>query len=620
MSQNSGDDVAGKSAPLTSQAANSAVAMPVPAAVIDLCDDDAEEAVATQVSPSRRLRPVAEQYPINLLSDSDDEPDGLVRRVLWERPPRPTPKRPRRAAGAMGVGLQSEHDAEVGAGASKRRRREPLRTLERGGRGDNVEMVTDVPATDARIDGDGGECIDLLGDDDWQGCPSPELSPPDSPPDSPLLIIPEPRPVVARRPPRPKAVTDECAPVFFSQASLDANLSLSGLGQTQQPPSSSVVDVTSEADPPVSSQGVGVMKTSHTVAFDYVIREVLERQAHILRPRDVELAKRFRAELSLPARSLFVRIYRRKQPQWYRLSALLSSYDNDFDVDTAMAELVAKRFVTSSEELAKAANVTNVTLACEMMQTLSLAELKAVADTLEISMAKSLKRLPRRRLEPALQAILSDTKTKEKSDKGCTGNLTQTTLTGLSPVQRLAREILKTVGHSIKIPTYILTSLRRMHFLFFLDAGHDSPNIILAECGKASFPAYECKTSRTVFLSSYAYEDYERACQLESQLDYALSAKNYLRAEELGSIAELEVREFFGSCTDRTVVAAVREVLQTASQSQRPCGLSSVGLQPISSNRSAARRVNDRKDAETQLRHPFLRRYSTSTCESAKCK
>ncbi|KAI0564802.1 Fanconi-associated nuclease 1-like protein [Gracilaria domingensis] len=332
-------------------------------------------------------------------------------------------------------------------------------------------------------------------------------------------------------------------------------------------------------------------------AFDYVVREVLARNKHILNGIECKIVTLIKSGISFDAKALFVRIYRRTQPQWYRVKGLEESYDQELNVTAAVEELCRANIVISSEYASQGSELAARVLARDLLPTLNLDEVKKLCDCLVDS--RKLKRLPKNKLIPNLRRMLLSS----LSGKKATGKALQMTLTGLTPSQLLSRAVLKKAGHSIRIPDHVLTSLEKVHFLFFLEEGHDSPNIILADTGKAKFPDYQCHPASTIFPSRNAFDDYRKALSLEQELDKCLTTKAYFEAVNLGSIAELEVREFF----ERPRMGYENAPLGKDEKDQTCCAsLAGCG----GSKKSFYRKEKDRINALNQLHHPFFRRYT----------
>lgn len=333
--------------------------------------------------------------------------------------------------------------------------------------------------------------------------------------------------------------------------------------------------------------------------FEYVLVQVLARYSHILRSNDFQVASLLRNNLSRDAYCLFVRIYRRKQPHWYRVSKLDTSYGNYIDVENAVVELGKEGLLISSTHAAQSGKALRMLLARELLEGLRSWEIKFLMEA--VSNSEALKKLSFRHQIPALRKILSE-RSLERSENS---KYRQSTLTGCSQSDLLARAVLKQAGHAVKIPESVLVSLRRIHFLFFLENGHDSPNVILVDTGKAKFPEYQCEPKKGVFKSCYAYESYEAALRLEQQLEQALGAKDYERAADVGGIAELEVREFF-TYTANSLPPDAKAHRRRAEENS----ISFTCNAQADSVRSSAPNIINIAEAAEQLRHPFFRRYT----------
>lgn len=355
---------------------------------------------------------------------------------------------------------------------------------------------------------------------------------------------------------------------------------------------------------PVENALEGRGKRYYTKAFDYVLTEVLSRYRHILQGSDISTANMLQKNVSDNAYALFVRTYRRKQPQWYRVSALERSYSAELDVQSAVKELREIGLVTPSILTNEGDRDSLVGLARELLPSLDLSEVKETCASLVNG--KSLKRLPRNMLLPALKRVLSNFCDEDNNSR----KLKQTTLSGMTPRECLAKNILKRAGRSISIPANILKSLRRIHFLFFLEDGHDSPNALLADAGKMKFPDYKCEQTQSVFSSANAFEDYETALSFEEALNSALEDKDFAMAAHLGSIAEAEVRDFVGD--DESGYAGGQNT---------KLGLTSLDTrwQMLGSRRSDRRKVADRKEIERKLLHPFFRRFTAQWVFARTC-
>lgn len=341
-----------------------------------------------------------------------------------------------------------------------------------------------------------------------------------------------------------------------------------------------------------------VPRLYYTAAFDYVLTQVLKRYRDVLRPSDLELVALLQKQ-EPNALALFVRMYCRK-PRWIRVSALRNSYCIDIDVDKAVSELHPYRLVVSSRLSVKdPEKELRAMLAKEVLPTCNAEELKSMCSS--VCDGHKFRRLRKARLLSKLCEILSE---------GWNGPLhekkRQTTLTGLSRAECLANAVLRTAGHCVSIPRHVLLSLQRIHFLFFLEDGHDSPNVMLAHTGKAKFPSYKCVPKRRIFPSSCAFLQYEAATKLERRLNFAMESKDFIKAADLGSIAELEVREYitsqdrlkFPGCNEAVVGRRVFQLSNTA-------GSRSASV--ITAHAKAAML----QEAAEQLQHPFLKRYTS---------
>lgn len=408
-----------------------------------------------------------------------------------------------------------------------------------------------------------------------------------------------------RIPARPPKLIENFDPPILSQDSAYFSFSRETISEKENDVSSgSNKDVPPEAelDARTPEDRQPRREPYYTKAFDYVLTEVLARYRDVLRHDEVKLATSMRRELSRDGLALFVRIYRRKQPQWYRKGRLHAKYETDMDVDAGITELCAQGLVISSVHVAKSGKKVTQLVARELVKTLSARELKAVLSS--VSDSDALKKLRRRQLLPALQKILIEEPVHPNGRK----KFKQATLTGLSQADCLSKAILSRAGHSIKIPEHILEQLQRIHFLFFLEDGHDSPNVILADTRKAKFPDYECRPTNRVFPSCFAFEDYESALSLERRLNCALECKDYVKAAHYGSIAELEIREYLAYASDKDGLEGRSDSVLVPVQSSP--AYSSTGNARMGSIRSVQRKMLDRKEASMQLKHPFFRRYT----------
>lgn len=333
--------------------------------------------------------------------------------------------------------------------------------------------------------------------------------------------------------------------------------------------------------------------------LNYVMEQVLERHHHLLRSQDVHVAYLMHDQISQNAYCLFARVYRRKHSCWYPVESLVKSYGEEIDVLSAVVELGRDQLFCSTNHAVESRKEMRAIVAKELVDGISGIHLKGLISCL--SNSKDLKKLPLKKLVPELKSILCGRSTGRSNGK----RYKQATLTGFSQSDLLAKAVLKHVGHAVKISEHVLASLRRVHFLFFLEDGHDSPNVILADTGKVKFPDYECDPQNGVFPSADAYESFESSLLLEQRLNDALQAKDFETASDLGGIAELEIREQFNplSSLDMSslepspaVPASERSETQTAQAKH------------MSKHNFA--NSEDWENIRKQLLHPFFRRYS----------
>lgn len=417
---------------------------------------------------------------------------------------------------------------------------------------------------------------------------------------------------IAKR--RAVIMNDESNPPNCSQDSAFFSFSFQSLGETHPPQAPDTPRSSQQVPTSADRFSAGVCDTSQSVptkqpryyikAFNFVIQHVLERYTNILKPVDLNLMRVMKNVLSENALSLFVRLYRRKQPHWFRVDALEESYAQELDVEAAIRELCLNTLLISSKYAANVSGPVLPLLARELLPTLSLIDTKSLCSS--VAEGSKLKKLPKNRLLPALRKILSDSLLSKKKRES---RFTQLTLTGLTPGECLANAVLKRAGHCVCLPSNVLTSLARVHFLFFLDDGHDSPNVILADTGKVKFPYYHCKPSELIFLSARAYEDYEEAVSLECDLNEALETHDFDCAAYIGSIAELEVREFFRK-DSKSTDCREKEIEENCQENVEEKSLPTFTEYGWLSRRPTAQREYDKKETEMQLKHPFFKRFT----------
>lgn len=398
---------------------------------------------------------------------------------------------------------------------------------------------------------------------------------------------------------RRKRVTDSFEPLVNSQDSVYFSFKQSKRA-VEGPARPVTPEAGKESGQPENDQDslVGlhvVQRRYYTAAFEYVVEEVLKRYQDVLRANDLEVASFFRNEISQNALALFVRMYRRK-PIWYRVIDLKKSYSKDIDVEKAILELGENSLLISSHYAAKNPHkAVRVLLASEVLSTCDADQIRTICGA--VPDGHKLRKQKVDNVRPILRKMLLDDATHSKGQR----KLRQTTLTGLSGAEHLATAVLQITGHCVRIPDHVLISLKRIHFLFFLEDGHDSPNVILADTGKATFPAYRCAPKGKVFNTIQAFDDYEAATAFEERLNKALENRDYQKAADLGAIAELEVREYLAARARRSDVPPAQQMRRSASSTCRA---------QHDSIRELPKRALDHAEASRQLCHPFFRRYT----------
>lgn len=449
---------------------------------------------------------------------------------------------------------------------------------------------------------------------------APSHSPPNShshpqPPPSSLahVRVPSPPPLSSSdddrhsldAPNHPKPHIDTSSPPDCSQDSVFFSFSKSKPRSPTPPPQpvqplpQPSVQQSDHSQPDQSPQPPTPRTPYYSRAFEYVLEQVLNRYAFVLPQEHLDIASSLRDNLPENAYHLFVRLYARKQPQWFRLSHLERSYSPQIDVPSAIHHLCQQNLIISSIYAIRASPKSASLLARELLSTLDLAELRTVCSS--IVDGPQIRRLPKPRLVLALSKLLSNSTPANRRKK----KFTQTTLSGLSPAHCLARSVLKISGHSVRIPEPILSALRRIRFLFFLEDGHNSPNVILADIGRISFPAYTCQPNRPIFPSLHALEEYEAALELEQLIDDAITVKDWSLAAYYGSIAELEVREYLEICSTQNEELGLNHNSFLFDKTR-----SNSIERHVSSRRPPVQKRSRRKELLDQLCHPFLRRYT----------
>lgn len=326
--------------------------------------------------------------------------------------------------------------------------------------------------------------------------------------------------------------------------------------------------------------------------------DVLSRYKNVLHQNDIDLTRLLQQSLSGNALSFFVRLYRRKH-QWLRVDGLVRAYENELNVSSGVDELCSSGLLVSSADALRVVPQLTSLLAGELLSTLSLSDIRTICTSVVDGYV--IRRLPKAQLLSRLRDVLID---KVSHNSRNNRKLRQTTLSGLSPSDCLARAILSRTGQCVTLPINVLKSLARVHFLFFLESGHDSPNVILADTGKVSFPSYVCNPRVPVIPSAAAYNDFESAIEFEKELTTALEANDFVRAASISSIAELEVREFSKGMDD---ISAPNLGVEKSLDTGRSCV------------QKDFQRCVPMVDIESQLKHPFLRRYSAQWVYARAC-
>lgn len=369
----------------------------------------------------------------------------------------------------------------------------------------------------------------------------------------------------------------------------------------------------------------GESRTSyHVISFDCVLDHVLARYEGLLRPQNVHLAKFLRTSLSLDAKSLFVRIYYRKCC-WHSNLSLQASY-GDVDVPYAIAELIKTGLLITSEALQDDGDrCARLHCARSVLEDMVLEEMRSVCPV--VACGKMLLRYSRSALHSAMinildadswggaQTVKVDTIGAPQDGKR---RMRQATIDGSNPADNLAFAILKK-GY-VRLPRYVRDHLERIHFLFFFEEGHDSPWVALAETGKLRFPKYECVSNLSVFPSRKVFEDFEEARSVDLTTQNCVENKAWGRALFYGSIGEVEV---LGYVRRNQQLSGKTEQGQPSRRNRGAVGVWSQWLDlraapsceagAISRTNSARILAADERFlgcVETQLLHPFLRRFS----------
>lgn len=314
-------------------------------------------------------------------------------------------------------------------------------------------------------------------------------------------------------------------------------------------------------------------------------------------------------------------------------------------MDAVVMQLCQHQLLISTKHACMTPKISHF-IARELLPTLGLRDAREVC--MSLADGRKLRTLPKNKLFPALRDTLSEHIAQITSRKRSANGIssTQSTLTGLTPAQCLSNAILKEAGHCVRIPLHVLRSLQRVHFLFFLEDGHDSPNVLLADAGKVRFPSYLCLPGRPVFLSAAAYTEFESARELECELEAFLGRKDYEEAECIGSIAESQVCDFLKKCggAPDELTGHVNDEMggddgEENMEVQRIAHVDDVGThddiralcsgkRTLPSSVFACKRDSERsneggKVSKTevlqQLKHPFFRRYTAQWVYARMC-
>jgi hypothetical protein len=438
--------------------------------------------------------------------------------------------------------------------------------------------------------------------------------------------------------PRPARVVEDSGMMSLSPPSLPINFDATAVGisaKAVQQISSGVADVPkyrsnesrrtpANFNSPSALNGAGNVElyggletTYHIAAFDFVCSEVRSRYSHILRSEDVALAALFSTSVSANAKSLFVRLYRRK-PNWHRPESLSESY-KDIDVPKAVNELLDHNLISSTQAFSfNADDSTKLRIAKDVLASMTLEELRLVCRVL--ADGKRLRSRSRFVLLPILERQLDNDRHATPPRRHILNEINkcdranarrQLTIDGSTPALNLARAILRV--NRFNIPRRIRDQLHRIHFLFFFEEGHDSPNAILADTGKVRFPSYQCIRNSDPFPSRLAFEDYETARSVLLTITKLVEEYSWNDALEHGSVAELELH-MYNSCRDSAACDnAVEETEKCCSaRGDDHTGTCDHTGQAASAYapRSLIRDNQYWIEARQQLLHPFYRRFS----------
>lgn len=357
-------------------------------------------------------------------------------------------------------------------------------------------------------------------------------------------------------------------------------------------------------------------KVYHLHSFEYVMNAMLSRHRHLLRKEDTRSVETFKA-LSENAQRLFVRLYRRKLFKWFRLDDLERNYVKEIDVNAAIQELstmgvitVARTMISERDEQKKR------TAAREILSTLKLHELRDAAKSQwDRDRLNKTKRAP---LELEFKNRLKKCATSETGRKV---QPLQKTIDGSSSELLLAVSILKLARKCVRLKYRHVNAFKRIHFLFFLEDGADSPRALLAYAGRTKFAMYYVpqRFVSPLFRSLTSLKAYEYARSLEFKLEAAQEARREDDAVAFGNTAERELQKFYASHNGRNHSSAQHFLsqIQIETADILPERLDLVSRESIhtsvdnSTMWSSDAGPQLYRETRKQLQHPFLRRFTS---------
>lgn len=343
----------------------------------------------------------------------------------------------------------------------------------------------------------------------------------------------------------------------------------------------------SSSPPSTPNQTIDTNAPYYIRSFKYILQQVLQRYTRILHASDINITERLNA-LNENSLSLFVRLYNRKQPNWFKVETLHEKYAQVENIENAINETGQHLLIVDSNNIPKK---DTVQIAINLLHTLQKHDLNQVC--LSVSDGHKLKNKSRSIIIDHLHCILENKKqVKGKGKK-------QMTLSGVSPRLCLAKCILKIAGHRIRIPDNVIISIRRIYFLFFLNVNNFA-DVLLTDCNIWKFPEYNCQPKEIVFLSRNGYEHYEKAVQLKNEIDDAIDTKNYENVTFFASIAELELREYFNNNKSNYSIKKCDEYGWI-------------------SNKVDDERIDIRAEMDVQLKHPFFKRFTPVWIYTTMC-